>query len=263
MPSCRRITGEALDVYERAILSAWDSYAELSALLKDDAFRILKELRYVTPRASAERLKAHREGRREARHRDGALRDSARRVHVDGAHHLGHHAAPAAPDGCLRRRAIRGARQVIGRMVDLVRQVDPFFFEKVGCDELPAEALPETRFPAPARWRRRVRRASSTRASTAGCRAWSTTRRAPRQSVAEAVRVDVRPDARRAGRRRGNRSGAEPGAEPVSPRGDERLVPLAADARAASRVLHVREAAEPHRRLAGPAPPDGAGSRGR
>ena len=52
------ITGEALDVYERAILSAWDSYAELSALLKDDAFRILKELRYVTPRASAERLKA-------------------------------------------------------------------------------------------------------------------------------------------------------------------------------------------------------------
>ena len=52
------ISGEALDVYERAILSAWDSYAELSALLKDDAFRILKELRYVTPRASAERLKA-------------------------------------------------------------------------------------------------------------------------------------------------------------------------------------------------------------
>ena len=38
------------DVYERAVLSAWDSYAELSALLKDDAFAILKELRYVTPR---------------------------------------------------------------------------------------------------------------------------------------------------------------------------------------------------------------------
>ena len=34
-------------------------------------------------------------------------------------------------------------------MVDLVRQVDPFFFEKVGCDELPAEALPETGFPRP------------------------------------------------------------------------------------------------------------------
>ena len=33
-------------------------HPRLSALLKDDAFRILKELRYVTPRASAERLKA-------------------------------------------------------------------------------------------------------------------------------------------------------------------------------------------------------------
>src|SRR3954451_23960961 len=51
------IEGEALDVYERAILTAWDRYAELSSLLKDDAFAILKELRYVTPRASAERLK--------------------------------------------------------------------------------------------------------------------------------------------------------------------------------------------------------------
>src|SRR3954463_14109086 len=52
------IDGEALEVYERAILTAWDHYAELSTLLKDDAFKILKELRYVTPRASAERLKA-------------------------------------------------------------------------------------------------------------------------------------------------------------------------------------------------------------
>src|SRR5687768_10740365 len=51
------ISGEALAVYERAVLSAWDVYAELSALLKDDAFRILKELRYVTPRVSADRLK--------------------------------------------------------------------------------------------------------------------------------------------------------------------------------------------------------------
>ena len=54
----------------------------------------------------------------------------------------------------LRRMAASGdapyeSRVVIGQMVDLVRQVDPFFFEKVGCDELPAEALPETGFPRP------------------------------------------------------------------------------------------------------------------
>ncbi len=51
------LEGEALDVYEQAMLDAWASYGRLSALLKDDTFRILKELRYVTPRASAERLK--------------------------------------------------------------------------------------------------------------------------------------------------------------------------------------------------------------
>ena len=43
------LTGEALDVYEAAVVRAWDRYAELSALLKDDAFAILKELRYVRP----------------------------------------------------------------------------------------------------------------------------------------------------------------------------------------------------------------------
>ncbi len=52
------LSGEALDVFERAVLSAWDAYAELSALLKDDAWAMLKELRYVRPTNSAARLKA-------------------------------------------------------------------------------------------------------------------------------------------------------------------------------------------------------------
>ena len=51
------ITGEALGVYESAVLRAWDRYAELSALLKDDAFGILKDLRYVRPTTTPERLK--------------------------------------------------------------------------------------------------------------------------------------------------------------------------------------------------------------
>ena len=52
------ITGEALRVYEQSVLSAWDYYAELSALLKDDAWAILKELRYLRPSNSPERHKA-------------------------------------------------------------------------------------------------------------------------------------------------------------------------------------------------------------
>ena len=51
------LAGEALGVYENAVLRAWDHYAELSALLKDDAFGILKDLRYVRPTTTPERLK--------------------------------------------------------------------------------------------------------------------------------------------------------------------------------------------------------------
>src|ERR671919_636210 len=49
--------GEARDVYEAAIVRAWDRYAELSALLKDDALSILKELRHVRATTSPDRLK--------------------------------------------------------------------------------------------------------------------------------------------------------------------------------------------------------------
>ena len=52
------ITGEALDVYEQAVLRAWDAYSRISALLKDDAWAILKELRYVRATNSPQRLKA-------------------------------------------------------------------------------------------------------------------------------------------------------------------------------------------------------------
>src|SRR5215218_8746840 len=48
------ITGEALDIYEQEVVRAWDAYATLSALLKDEAWAILKELRYVRPTNSPE-----------------------------------------------------------------------------------------------------------------------------------------------------------------------------------------------------------------
>ena len=53
------ITGEALDVYEQAVLGAWDAYSKISALLKDDAWAILKELRYVRETNAPARLKAY------------------------------------------------------------------------------------------------------------------------------------------------------------------------------------------------------------
>jgi thymidylate synthase ThyX len=142
------IAGEALTVYERAVLEAWDAYAELSALLKDDAFGILKELRYVTPRVSAERLKGiEREAEKKAI-------ETARYVIPIAAFTSMVHTISGITLHRLRRMAAAGdtpyeAALVIGRMVDLVRAIDPLFFEKVGSEELRADDLPEAAFPRP------------------------------------------------------------------------------------------------------------------
>jgi len=140
--------GEALAVYERAVLEAWERYAQLSALLKDDAFAILKELRYVTPRASAERLTAiEREAEKKAI-------ETARYVIPIAAFTSMVHTVSGITLHRLRRMAAAGdapyeAALVIGRMVELVRELDPFFFEKVGAEELRSDELPEVSFPRP------------------------------------------------------------------------------------------------------------------
>jgi thymidylate synthase ThyX len=142
------ISGEALQVYERAVLAAWDAYVELSALLKDDAFGILKELRYVTPRASAERLKTiEREAEKKAI-------ETARYVIPIAAFTSMVHTISGITLHRLRRMSAAGdtpyeASLVIGRMVELVRAIDPLFFEKVGCEELAPADLPEGAFPRP------------------------------------------------------------------------------------------------------------------
>src|SRR5918992_1096544 len=135
------ITGEALDVYEQAVLRAWDAYAQLSALLKDDAWAILKELRYVRDTNSAQRLKAvEREAEKKAI-------ETARYVIPIGAFTSMVHTVSGLVLHRLHRMLAAGdtpheARIVIGRMVDLVNEVDPLFFEKVGLDTLAPDQLP-------------------------------------------------------------------------------------------------------------------------
>jgi thymidylate synthase ThyX len=139
------ICGEALNVYEAAVARAWDRYAELSALLKDDAFAILKELRYVQPTTNPERLKQIE--------RDAEKRaiETARYVIPIAAFTSMVHTV----SGIVLHRLLRmvntsdtpyEARAVIGEMVRLVREWDPNFFEKVGVGVIEAEALPESRF---------------------------------------------------------------------------------------------------------------------
>jgi len=140
------IEGEALAVYEQAVLTAWDYYAELSALLKDDAWAILKELRYLRPTNSAERHKAvEREAEKKAI-------ETARYVIPIAAFTSMVHTVSGLVLHRLHRMLAAGdtpheARLVIGAMVDLVTAVDPMFFEKVGLDTLASDALPEAAFP--------------------------------------------------------------------------------------------------------------------
>jgi thymidylate synthase ThyX len=142
------LSGEALDVYEGAVLRAWDDYAKLSALLKDDAFAILKQLRYVTPRASADRLAAiEREAMKKAI-------EVARYVIPIAAFTSMVHTVSGITLHRLRRMVNAGdtpyeARQVIGAMVELVRAHDPQFFERVGLESLPESDLPEADLPRP------------------------------------------------------------------------------------------------------------------
>jgi thymidylate synthase ThyX len=141
------ITGEALDVYEQAVLRAWDSYSQLSALLKDDAWAILKELRYVRDTNTPARLKAvEREAEKKAI-------ETARYVIPIGAFTSMVHTVSGIVLHRLNRMLNAGdvpyeAAMVIGAMVDLVKEVDPMFFEKIGFSTFERESLPEMGFPA-------------------------------------------------------------------------------------------------------------------
>jgi thymidylate synthase ThyX len=142
------LEGEALDVYTTSVLRSWDAYAELSALLKDEAWAILKELRYVRPTNTPERLRAvEREAEKKAI-------ETARYVIPLGAFTSMVHTVSGIVLHRLHRMLNAGdtpheAKLVIGEMVSLVKQEDPFFFEKVGLETLDPDELPETTFPKP------------------------------------------------------------------------------------------------------------------
>ncbi|MGH9349624.1 MAG: FAD-dependent thymidylate synthase [Vicinamibacterales bacterium] len=142
------IGGEALDVYEGAILRAWNRYAELSALLKDDAFGILKELRYIQPHSSPVRLKVI--------DKDAEKRaiETARYVIPIGAFTSMVHTISGIVLHRLLRMVNSGdapyeAGLVVREMVRLVREWDPLYFEKVGAGSMEPQHLAEAGFPRP------------------------------------------------------------------------------------------------------------------
>src|SRR3954463_7839013 len=142
------ISGEALQVYEAAVVRAWDRYAELSALLKDDAHAILKELRYVQPTTRPERLKQ--------------IEKDAEKRAIETARYVIPIAAFTSMvhtvSGIVLHRLLRmvntsdtphEARVVINEMVRLVKEWDPDFFGKVGLAPVAVDDVPESGFPSP------------------------------------------------------------------------------------------------------------------
>jgi thymidylate synthase ThyX len=144
------IAGEALAVYEAAIVRAWDRYAELSALLKDDAHTILKELRYVRPTTNPERLKQI--------DKDAEKRaiETARYVIPIAAFTSMVHTVSGIVLHRLHRMVNTGdspheARMVVSEMVRLVKEWDPHFFDKIGPGPIAPDDVPEMTLPKPRR----------------------------------------------------------------------------------------------------------------
>ena len=142
------LDGIARDVYESAVVRAWDRYAELSALLKDDAHAILKELRYVRPTTNPERLKQI--------DKDAEKRaiETARYVIPIGAFTSMVHTVSGIVLHRLYRMMNTGdtpheARLVISEMVRLVKEWDPNFFERVGPGPIASDDVPEMSLPKP------------------------------------------------------------------------------------------------------------------
>jgi thymidylate synthase ThyX len=144
------IDGEARDVYEQAIVRAWERYAELSALLKDDALAILKELRYIQPNSNPGRLtQIDKDAEKRAI-------ETARYVIPIAAFTSMVHTVSGIVLHRLHRMMNTGdapgeTREVVSAMVGLVKDWDPNFFEKVGPEPIAREEVLEASFPGPRR----------------------------------------------------------------------------------------------------------------
>jgi thymidylate synthase ThyX len=136
----------ARGVYESAILSSWEDYRRLAAILKKDTLKILSEIRHTKPTSAEKRLK------KVGREAEKKAIELARYVVPLAAFTSLVHTV----SGIVLHRLYRMVRTgdtpaenlaVIGAMVSCIQERDPDFFERVGEGPLPDEAVIEDRFP--------------------------------------------------------------------------------------------------------------------
>jgi thymidylate synthase ThyX len=127
-------------IYERSIACSWNYYRELSALLTGDARDILNDIWHVGPMSHVNRIQK--------------IERSAEKRSIEIARYVLPLAAFTTMvhtiSGIVLHRLWRmcsasdtptEAREVIGQMVALARDIDPQFFERFGTE--PLEELPE------------------------------------------------------------------------------------------------------------------------
>jgi thymidylate synthase ThyX len=127
-------------VYEQAIARAWNYYRELSSLLVADARGILNDIWHISPLSHPKRIqKIERSAEKRAI-------EIARYVLPLAAFTTMVHTISGIVLHRLWRMSAASdtpseAREVIGKMVGLVREIDPQFFERFGTE--PLEEMPE------------------------------------------------------------------------------------------------------------------------
>lgn len=141
------LEGEALAVYESAIVRAWEHYRRLTDVLKRDTWTIMAELRHFDESSGGEKRR-----KRIAREAEKKAIETARYVIPIAAHTSMIHTISGITLHRLRRMQLANdvpyeASLVIDEMVRAVREIDPLFFDKIGEPPLERDALPDFSFP--------------------------------------------------------------------------------------------------------------------
>lgn len=134
------------EIYERAIGRAWSAYRELTALLKDDARRILADIWNIGTMSHPRRIeKVERQAEKRA------IEVARYVLPVAAATTMVHTISGVVLHRLWRMHAASDtpteARAIIGEMVARVREVDAQFFDRF--DNGALEELPEWHEPAP------------------------------------------------------------------------------------------------------------------
>jgi thymidylate synthase ThyX len=127
-------------IYERAIARSWNYYRELSALLAGDARAILNDIWHVGPMSHVHRIQKI-ERSAEKRSIEIARYVLPLAAFTTMVHTISGIALHRLWRMCSASDTPTEAREVIGQMVALARDIDPQFFERFGTE--PLEELPE------------------------------------------------------------------------------------------------------------------------